>query len=300
MTQDHRAVVDAMRQAIGLSRRALGWTSPNPIVGCVVLDRTGSVAGTGYHRGAGRPHAEVLALAEAGRRAEGGTALVTLEPCAHTGRTGPCALALREAGVARVVYAVPDPNPTAAGGAAYLRAAGIEVIGDVLRMEAEHANRMWLTAVRRRRPFVTWNFTGATDERRPAAEYALRGTHDAVLVGADTIRADDPQMGLPAGMSGRPPIRVVLMSGKRLPQQARVLDDSAPTLVAVDEADQAAMLPGAEVMSPHGTGLSPMTLLSELYARGVRSVLMEGGGGLAPSFALAGLVDRTVGRLDRA
>ena len=143
-----------MLRAIELAARGLGATSPNPVVGCVILAADGAVAGEGWHAYAGGPHAEVAALADAGERARGGTAVVTLEPCARTGRTGPCTEALLGAGIVRVVYAVGDPNPAMAGGAVTLRAAGVAVEGGLRSDEAARGNEAWLHAVRSGRPFV--------------------------------------------------------------------------------------------------------------------------------------------------
>ncbi len=305
-----------MRRAIELSRSALGRTSPNPIVGCVVLDAGGTVAGTGFHRAAGAPHAEVMALAAAGARAAGGTAVVTLEPCTHTGRTGPCTTALLEAGVARVIYAVPDPNPAASGGGSLLRAAGLDVVGGVLRDEAERANEMWLTSVRLGRPFVTWKFAGTVDGRSAAADgssrwitgpearrdgHVLRAEHDAVLVGSGTLRADDPHLGLRHGVDGRPPLRVVIDSAARwITEGARVLDGTAPTLVVTaDDAPAPPLPPGADLLRlPRaGAGLDLAALLKELYERDVRALLVEGGATLAAGLVEAGLVDRVVAYL---
>lgn len=303
------AEVAAMRRAVEIAGTALGRTSPNPVVGCVVLDVDGHPVGEGFHPGAGQPHAEVGALAAAGERARGGTAVVTLEPCAHTGRTGPCAEALLKAGVARVVYAVPDPTPTAAGGARRLREGGAEVVGGVLRAEAERGNELWLTAVRRGRPCVTWKF-GSTLDGRSAAEdgtsrwitgpesrgdvHALRAAHDAVLVGSGTLRADDPHLGLRHGATGKPPLRVVLDRAGSLSPGARVLDDSAPTLVVtgpdapVSDAFETLRVPA------DGNALDVGVLLDELWARDVRSVLLEGGARLAATFVARGLLDRVV------
>ncbi|WP_416973822.1 bifunctional diaminohydroxyphosphoribosylaminopyrimidine deaminase/5-amino-6-(5-phosphoribosylamino)uracil reductase RibD [Streptomyces sp. 4F14] len=301
-----------MRRAVELAATALGATSPNPAVGCVILGADGTVVGEGFHPGAGQPHAEVGALAAAGERARGGTAVVTLEPCAHTGRTGPCAEALLLAGVARVVYAVPDPDPAAAGGAERLRAAGVEVIGGVLRAEAERGNELWLTAVRLKRPCVTWKFGSTLDGRTAAPDgtsrwitgaesrrdaHTLRAVHDAVLVGSGTLRADDPHLGLRHGVAGRPPLRVVLDREGRLPPGARVLDDAAPTLVVTGP-----HVPGPAVDGRHEVLRVPVVdgaldvgvLLDALWARDVRSVLLEGGARLAASFAARGLLDRVV------
>ncbi|WP_371791357.1 bifunctional diaminohydroxyphosphoribosylaminopyrimidine deaminase/5-amino-6-(5-phosphoribosylamino)uracil reductase RibD [Streptomyces sp. NBC_01471] len=304
---------DAMRRAIELAATALGRTSPNPVVGCVLLGPTGRPVGEGFHRGAGHMHAETEALATAGSRARGGTAVVTLEPCAHQGRTGPCADALLSAGVARVVYAVPDPDPVATGGAQKLLAAGVSVAGGVLRAEAERGNELWLTAVRQGRPCVTWKFGGSLDGRSAAPDgtsrwitgsesradaHTLRAQHDAVLVGSGTLRADDPHLGLRHGVAGRPPLRVVLDRTGSISSRARVLDDAAPTLVVVGRGVAAPRLPGrhevVELPAPGGR-LDLKALTDVLYGRGLRSVLVEGGARLAAAFASRGLLDRVVG-----
>ncbi|MFI0780981.1 bifunctional diaminohydroxyphosphoribosylaminopyrimidine deaminase/5-amino-6-(5-phosphoribosylamino)uracil reductase RibD [Streptomyces sp. NPDC021212] len=301
-----------MDRAVALARSHLGRTSPNPVVGCVLLDARGTILGEGVHRGAGNPHAEVEALRAAGARARGATAVVTLEPCTHTGRTGPCTGALLAAGVARVLYAVPDPTPRAGGGAALLRAAGVQVVGDVRREAAEHANELWLTSVRRERPCVTWKFGGTLDGRSGAADgtsrwitgsearadaHRLRAEHDAVLVGAGTLRADDPHLGLRHGVLGKPPLRIVLSRDGVLRPDARVLDAAAPTLVVTAENAVAARLPhGHETVAlPYDTeGLDLTALSRELYRRGLRSVLLEGGAALAAGFARRGMLDRAV------
>ncbi len=302
----------AMRRALELAVTRLGRTSPNPVVGCVLLDADGGTVAEGFHLGAGRPHAEVEALTAAGERARGTTAVVTLEPCAHRGRTGPCADALLAAGVARVVYAVPDPVPGHAGGAGRLRAAGIEVVGGVLREEAERANELWLTATRLGRPCVTWKFGGTLDGRSAAPDgtsrwitgpearadaHGLRATHDAVLVGSGTLRADDPHLGLRHGVFGKPPLRIVLDRTGSIRPGARVLDDAAPTLVVVGESAARPELPdGHEVLALPETGgrLDLAALTGALYERGLRSVLLEGGARLAAEFASRGMLDRVV------
>lgn len=302
----------AMRRAVELAAVALGRTSPNPVVGCVVLDPAGRPVGEGFHRGAGHPHAEVEALTAAGPRARGATAVVTLEPCAHQGRTGPCAEALLAAGVARVLYAVPDPTPGAAGGARRLREAGVEVVPGVLRTDAERVNELWLTAVRRSRPCVTWKFGGTLDGRsaapdgmsrwitgQPAREdvHVLRAAHDAVLVGTGTLRADDPHLGLRHAVPGDPPLRVVLDRTGAIRADARVLDDAAPTLVVIGHGTPHPRLPDPhEVLEvpATGDGLDIAALTGELYRRGLRSLLLEGGAGLAAAFAARGLLDRVV------
>lgn len=263
---------------------------PNPRVGAVVLDQAGRVVGTGHHRGAGTAHAEVVALAEAGDRARGGTAYVSLEPCAHHGRTPPCSLALVQAGVRRVVYAVADPDRRAAGGADVLRAHGVAVEHRELA-EATDVLRHWTFAAGHGRPWVTWKSATTLDGRVAAADgssawitspqaradgHALRARCGAVVVGTGTALADDPSLTTrhPDGsLHERQPLRVVVGS-RPLPDGAAVLDDSAPTL--------------------HLTDRDPHALLSELHTRGVRRVLLEGGPTLAAAWWRAGVVDEVV------
>ncbi|WP_405095488.1 bifunctional diaminohydroxyphosphoribosylaminopyrimidine deaminase/5-amino-6-(5-phosphoribosylamino)uracil reductase RibD [Micromonospora sp. NBC_01412] len=298
------SVDEAMRRAIALAARGLGTASPNPVVGCVLLDPDGEVVGEGFHAYAGGPHAEIVALAQAGRRARGGTAVVTLEPCDHTGRTGPCSHALITAGVARVVVAVPDPDPVAAGGAATLRAAGVRVEFGVRAAEAEAGNVAWLTSVRRGWPYVVWKFAATLDGRSAAADgtsmwitsedaradvHALRGTVDAVIAGVGTVLADDPRLTVRNLRDGtlaiRQPLRVVVDSLGRTPAGARVRDGAAETWIAT--AAQVGTDPDGRVDLP--------ALLAELHRRGVRAALLEGGPSLAGAFLAAGLVDRVVG-----
>ncbi|WP_433349516.1 bifunctional diaminohydroxyphosphoribosylaminopyrimidine deaminase/5-amino-6-(5-phosphoribosylamino)uracil reductase RibD [Micromonospora sp. CA-111912] len=301
---DSGSVDEAMRRAIALAARGLGTASPNPVVGCVLLDPDGEVVGEGFHAYAGGPHAEIVALAQAGRRARGGTAVVTLEPCDHTGRTGPCSRALIVAGVARVVVAVPDPDPVAAGGAATLRAAGVRVEFGVRVAEAEAGNVAWLTSVRRSWPYVVWKFAATLDGRSAAVDgtsmwitseearadvHALRGTVDAVIAGVGTVLADDPRLTVRNLRDGtlaiRQPLRVVVDSLGRTPAGARVRDGAAETWIAT--AGQVGAGPDGRVDLP--------ALLAELHRRGVRAALLEGGPSLAGAFLSAGLVDRVVG-----
>jgi diaminohydroxyphosphoribosylaminopyrimidine deaminase/5-amino-6-(5-phosphoribosylamino)uracil reductase len=283
----------AMRRARELGESVLGTTSPNPAVGAVILAADGTPVGEGATAAPGGPHAEVTALAQAGERARGGTAVVTLEPCAHTGRTGPCADALLAAGVARVVVAVPEPTQLAVGGADRLRAAGVDVVLGVEQAEAEAgALAAWLTGVREQRPFVIWKVAATLDGRVAAADgssrwitgeqtraavHRLRATCDAVVVGSGTVLTDDPQLTV-RDADGRnverQPLRVVVDRGGRLPTTARVLDDAAPTHVSRAE--------------------TPAAVLAELFDRDVRRVLLEGGPMLAAAFLRAGLVDEAV------
>ncbi|SDU67149.1 diaminohydroxyphosphoribosylaminopyrimidine deaminase / 5-amino-6-(5-phosphoribosylamino)uracil reductase [Jiangella alkaliphila] len=309
------AELAAMRRAIELSLNGASTTPPNPDVGCVILDATGATVGEGWHEHAGGPHAEVNALVEAGERARGGTAVVTLEPCDHTGRTGPCTQALIAAGVARVVVAVADPNPVAAGGAATLRAGGVDVEVGVLSDEAATANARWLTPFRTHRPFVVWKFAATLDGRSAAADgtsrwitgaearadvHRLRAAVDTVIVGSGTVRADDPQLtarldgeaadvgGASSRAGGRvvdQPLRVVVDSAGTTPATARVRDGRAETWIAT--ADEVGATPDGRV--------DLARLLDRLYARGRRYVLLEGGPTLAGAFWRAGLIDRVVG-----
>ncbi|MEV0157110.1 bifunctional diaminohydroxyphosphoribosylaminopyrimidine deaminase/5-amino-6-(5-phosphoribosylamino)uracil reductase RibD [Micromonospora sp. NPDC050686] len=297
-------VDEAMRRAVALAARGLGTASPNPVVGCVLLDPDGAVVGEGFHAYAGGPHAEIVALAQAGRRAKGGTAVVTLEPCDHVGRTGPCSLALINAGVNRVVIAVPDPNPVAAGGARTLRDAGVQVEFGVRAAEAEAGNVAWLTSTRRGWPYVVWKYAATLDGRSAAADgtsmwitseaartdvHALRGTVDAVIAGVGTVLADDPRLTARNLRDGtlaiRQPLRVVVDSAGRTPVDARVRDAAAPTWVAT--ATEVGAGPDGRVDLP--------ALLAELHRRGVRAALLEGGPRLAGAFLAAGLVDQVVG-----
>jgi diaminohydroxyphosphoribosylaminopyrimidine deaminase/5-amino-6-(5-phosphoribosylamino)uracil reductase len=289
------AEVAAMHRALALADTVRGRTSPNPAVGAVLLDTTGHLAGEGATAAAGGPHAEIAALGEAGESARGGTAVVTLEPCAHTGRTGPCTEALIAAGVARVVYAVDDPNAEAAGGAQRLRAAGVEVVAGVeAHAAATGALRPWLHAMRTGRPYVTWKFAATLDGRVAAADYTsrwisssasradahrLRATVDAILVGSGTVLTDDPHLTVrEAGtVALHQPLRVVLDRRHRVPDDAQVLDDAAETVVLDTAVPQFAM--------------------KALYDRGVRHVLLEGGPTLAGAFVEARCVDEVIAYL---
>lgn len=309
----------AMRRAIDLADAALGVSNPNPAVGAVVLDAAGAVAGEGATRPTGGAHAEIGALAAAGERARGGTLVTTLEPCRHTGRTGPCTTAIIDAGVRRVVFALDDPHAAAAGGGDELRAAGIDVEGGALADEALPALEPWLVAVRRRRPHVTWKYAATLDGRTAAADgtsrwvtgpearrdvHRLRAHADAVVVGIGTVLADDTQLTVRDWPAERQPLRVVVDGQARTPLSARILDDAARTLVAVGiDADpvraKALRDTGAEVVElpRRDARLDITALLAALFERDALRVLLEGGATLAGSFVRERLVDRVVGYL---
>lgn len=296
------AEIAAMRRAIVLSSSCGEATHPNPNVGALVLDASGAVVGEGWHEQAGGPHAEVLALRQAGGRARGGTVVVTLEPCAHTGRTGPCTDALVAAGVGRVVYAAADETALAGGGAQVLGQAGVDVEAGVLRREAERANERWLTRVRDQRPFVIWKVAATLDGRVAAKDgtsrwvssdesrrdaHRLRSECDTIVAGVGTVLADDPHLTVrdqDGSLSGEQPLRVVVDSSGRTPRSARVLDDAAPTWVAT----------AAELGSGTNGGVDLGALMKALWSRERTLVLLEGGPALAGAFVRAGLVDRVV------
>jgi diaminohydroxyphosphoribosylaminopyrimidine deaminase / 5-amino-6-(5-phosphoribosylamino)uracil reductase len=287
------AETSAMRRALAIARTPGVPLGPNPRVGCVLLDPSGGELAEGFHRGAGNPHAEVEALRALGGPATGMTAVVTLEPCNHTGRTGPCARALVDAGVARVVYAQRDPNALAAGGEATLRAAGVDVASGLLLDEAAGVNRAWTFAHRHGRPFVTWKLATSLDGRSAAADgtsrwvsnvAARRDTHrlraecDVVLAGTGTVLVDDPQLTVRDEVDSplpraRQPLRAV-MGLRGIPASSRVLDGHAETV--------------------HLRTRDPHEALESLYARDRQHVFLEGGPHLAAAFLKAGLVDEVV------
>jgi diaminohydroxyphosphoribosylaminopyrimidine deaminase/5-amino-6-(5-phosphoribosylamino)uracil reductase len=306
-----------MARALGLAAEGLGLTSPNPAVGAVLV-RDGAVVGEGFHRVAGGPHAEAVALAAAGDGARGATCYVTLEPCAHHGRTPPCADALIRAGVARVVAACRDPDPRTDGkGLARLEAAGIAVTVGVAEAEARALNRAFITRVTTGRPHVTlksamtldgkiaaWDGASRwiTGEAARLEAHRLRFRSDAILVGAGTVKKDDPELTvrLP-GAPAKEPLRVVADTRLRIATDARILSAGTParTLVAGGApvpARRAAALRarGVEVLElPQADRRVDLrALLAELARRSVVAVLVEGGGELGAAMVEAGLVDR--------
>ncbi|TSD94682.1 bifunctional diaminohydroxyphosphoribosylaminopyrimidine deaminase/5-amino-6-(5-phosphoribosylamino)uracil reductase RibD [Skermania sp. ID1734] len=277
-----------MNAAIAAAESVRGTTYPNPPVGAVILDAAGEVAGVGATQPPGGPHAEVMALRHAGERARGGTAVVTLEPCNHHGRTPPCTEALLTAGIVAVHFAVEDPHPQAAGGAKRLAAAGIHVQSGLgADAVARGPLRAWLFKQRNGRPHITWKFAASLDGRSAAEDgssqwitghqarahvHAERAKLDAVIVGTGTVLTDDPWLTarLPDGeLAPHQPTRVVV-GFRELPRTARILDESAPTL--------------------HLRTHSTADVLDAL--REHTDVLLEGGPQLAGAFLRAELVDR--------
>jgi diaminohydroxyphosphoribosylaminopyrimidine deaminase/5-amino-6-(5-phosphoribosylamino)uracil reductase len=304
-----------MRLALHEASKALGRTSPNPAVGAVIV-KDGRVVARGHHERAGGPHAEVVALRRAKGRAAGADLYTTLEPCDHFGKTPPCSLAVIEAGVRRVFVATQDPNPRVNGrGIARLRAAGVQVITDVLRPECEALNAPWFRFITAGRPWVTLKAAitldgriatrsgdsrWVTGEEARAEVHRLRDVADAVLVGAGTAAADDPRLTtrLPRGR-GRDPVRVVLDSGLKLPRKLALFHpaSAAPTLVAHVTDRDPRFGPGVEALRCRATRdgqVDLQDLLAKLAARGVTHLLVEGGGQVSASFLRAGLVDRVV------
>lgn len=279
-----------MALAVEQADRVKGGTYPNPPVGAVILDADGEVAGVGATQPPGGPHAEVMALRRAGRKAAGGTAVVTLEPCNHHGRTPPCVDALLAAEVSAVVYAVPDPNPVAAGGAARLGESGVTVTAGVLGdAVAGGVLREWLHKQRTGKPHVTWKFATSVDGRSAAADgssqwitseaartdvHRRRAVADAIVVGTGTVLVDDPVLTarLPDGsLAERQPLRVVV--GKReISSDSRVLNDDSRTMVIRTR--------------------DPQEVLRALSDR--TDVILEGGPTLAGAFLRAGAIDRIV------
>ncbi|MCI5048142.1 MAG: bifunctional diaminohydroxyphosphoribosylaminopyrimidine deaminase/5-amino-6-(5-phosphoribosylamino)uracil reductase RibD [Aquisalinus sp.] len=309
-----------MMRAIDLARRAEGYTSPNPMVGCV-LAKDGRILGEGFHARPGTPHAEANALRAAGEQAHGATAYVTLEPCNHYGSNPPCTEGLIKAGVAEVVYAVSDPNPVAAGGDDRLRDAGIKVRSGLCASEAAHLNRFWLHHIRQQTPYVIAKFASSLDgkiatrtgdskwitsEAARLRGHDLRQACDAIIVGVDTIISDDPSLTargkLPAGhRQAAHPLRVVLDSTGRVPLEAKIFRSTTPgkTLLATTTAmpalkEQALRGRGVEVvrLKADTAGRPDLSsLLTALHERNVLSCMIEGGGKVLGSFFDARLVD---------
>jgi len=305
-----------MSHALALAARALGRVAPNPAVGCVIVDTQDRIVGRGHTQTGGRPHAETVALSEAGAAAKGATAYVTLEPCAHTGKTPPCAAALEQAGVKRVVSAMLDPDPRVNGaGLKQLRDAGIEVTNGVLEREAARLNEGFLRRVRDGRPMVTLKIAQSLDgrtalssgasrwitgEQSRAFAHLLRAQHDAILIGIGTARADDPRLDCRLeGLEDQSPLRIVLDTHARLSENSAIAATAreTPTLLITGEGKARPDLEalGVEIVSlPRGPDarIDISALLKELGRRGVTRLLVEGGAEVHASFLRAGMMDR--------
>ncbi|PCD76207.1 bifunctional diaminohydroxyphosphoribosylaminopyrimidine deaminase/5-amino-6-(5-phosphoribosylamino)uracil reductase RibD [Pseudothioclava arenosa] len=307
-----------MALALSLAGRGLGNVWPNPAVGCVIV-RAGRVVGRGWTQPGGRPHAERRALDQAGAAARGATAYVTLEPCAHHGKTPPCAEALVAAGVARVVSALEDPDPRVSGkGHALLRAAGLEVETGVMAVEARALQVGFLSRIERGRPWVALKLATSFDGRiatqtgesqwitGPEARayvHALRARFDAVMVGGGTVRADDPLLTVRGFTPLRQPVRVVASAALDLPRDRMAASVSEAPLwlvhagAAPQEAREWWAAQGAELIevAASGAGLAPEAILAALGTRGLTRVFCEGGGRFAAALLRAGLVDELIG-----
>lgn len=314
---------EQMALALQLAAHGLYSTAPNPAVGCVVLDSTGATVGTGWHRKAGEAHAEVLAIAAAGEAARGGTAYVTLEPCAHHGRTPPCVEAVIRAGLRRVVAAMRDPNPRVAGtGLQQLREAGVEVAVGLLEREARELNRGFISRMERGRPWVTVKMGASLDGRTALADGAskwitsgvaradvqkLRARASAVLTGIGTVLADDPALTVrepELPLYGRQPLRVIFDARGQLLPTSRVVNDGYETLLMTSQQGagqlqargvhaQTQLVVESLPVDANGR-LDPRVALQRLAERECNEVLVEAGARLAGSFIAAGLVDELV------
>jgi diaminohydroxyphosphoribosylaminopyrimidine deaminase/5-amino-6-(5-phosphoribosylamino)uracil reductase len=307
--------IDHMRRALALAERGRGSTSPNPMVGAVIVDRDGVVVGRGAHEFAGGPHAEVHALGEAGERARGATLYCTLEPCSHTGRTGPCAPAVAAAGVARVVVATEDPNPVVAGrGLRILRDRGIDVSVGVLGAEAERLNAPFFMMMRRGRPFVTMKVAISADGRMAAAPgtatritgptadrliHRERAEVDAVAVGSGTVLSDDPRLTPRVAFRKRPLVRVIFDSRLRTPPSARLFSTlgAGPVIIVTTPSFASAGQDRVRALTAAGASVELVdgglpSALERLAALGITSVVVEGGATLHRAFWDAGVVDR--------
>jgi diaminohydroxyphosphoribosylaminopyrimidine deaminase/5-amino-6-(5-phosphoribosylamino)uracil reductase len=311
--------VDYMKKALSLAKIAAGYTSPNPAVGCVIV-KDSRIIGTGYHRKAGTPHAEVWALREAGDQAEGSTVYVTLEPCAHYGRTPPCAKALVEKKVAKVVIAMLDPNPLVAGkGAAILRKAGIKVEIGLLSREAAQLNEAFIKWMMVKQPFIVAKLAQSLDGRiasrtgksqwitnnwaRRYGHY-LRSVYDGILVGINTILLDNPMLTCRIEREGQEaphqPVRIVLDSQGRIPLTARVVMDQTTSTIVVtteqcpSEKKTALEKAGVQVLIvPQREGHVDLpSALEALGQAGIQSILIEGGSAVQGSFFDAHMVDK--------
>jgi diaminohydroxyphosphoribosylaminopyrimidine deaminase/5-amino-6-(5-phosphoribosylamino)uracil reductase len=304
-----------MRHALRLAERGLGRVAPNPSVGCVIVTEDERVIGRGRTADGGRPHAETVALQQAGNHARGATAYVTLEPCAHHGQTPPCADALIEAGLRRVVVAVEDPDPRVGGrGLARLREAGIEVVTGVLAKDAARVNAGFFLKIRQNRPLVTLKIAQSLDGRTATAAgdskwitgdasrtfgHLLRARHDAILIGIETALADDPELSCRiAGLQFQSPLRVVLDTRLRLGERSKLARsaDRIPTRVYTSVQSKSVLAAsGMDIVqvSRDARGRPDVgAVLNDLAGRGITRLLVEGGASVHASFLDRGYADR--------
>jgi diaminohydroxyphosphoribosylaminopyrimidine deaminase/5-amino-6-(5-phosphoribosylamino)uracil reductase len=304
---------DYMDRALALAQRGRGRTSPNPMVGAVVVSVDGVIEGQGFHERAGEPHAEVHALARAGARARGATLYCTLEPCCHVGRTGPCVERIVEAGISRVVAAIEDPNPKVSGrGFAFLRERGIAVDVGLRGVEAARLNQPFLTMMGRRRPFVILKAAASVDGfiaaaagqrtklTSPAADrhaHAARAEVDAIGVGSETILVDDPRLTARGAYRERPLARVIFDRRLRTPASASVLSTGgAGPVIIVTTAEAAARSERRGPLEARGARIevaapTVRAALERLAAGGIGSILLEGGAALHAAAWREGVVD---------
>lgn len=304
-----------MKMALDLAATAKGRTNPNPVVGAILV-KDGVIVGSGLHRKAGEPHAEVHAFRMAGEHAKGATLYVTLEPCSHFGKTPPCANLVKESEVSRVVVAMQDPNPQVAGrGIGLLRDAGIEVEVGILEEEAKLLNERFIHNMITRTPFViskvattldgkiaTYNGHSKwiTGEKSRHNVHLLRNEVDAILVGIGTVLADDPMLTTRLETGGKNPIRIVLDSDLKTPLDAKITDcrDAKTWIVTKENVDSerinAFEEKGVELLyvPKTETGLDLSVLMNKLYEKGVTDVLVEGGSEINGSFLRAGLINK--------
>ena len=302
-----------MQLALNLAKSAEGHTNPNPLVGAVLV-KDGMIVGTGLHRKAGEPHAEVHAFRMAGEHAKGATLYVTLEPCSHFGKTPPCANLVKESGVKRVVVAMQDPNPSVAGrGIALIRDAGIEVKVGVLEEEAQRLNERFVHNMLTERPFVVSKYamtldgkiataTGhskwITSEAARADVHRVRDRMDGILVGVGTVLADDPKLTARlADREGKHPTRIILDRSLRTPLSAHVANtNEAPTIIVTEVTDEEKLAPFKEfgVQFIHADLNDLQNVLKQLYRHGITDILVEGGGEVNGSFLRANVIDKFI------
>ena len=296
-----------MRRAIALAKRGHGNTSPNPMVGCVLVKR-GRIIGEGYHKNFGGPHAEPQAIAKAGKAARGATAFVNLEPCCYFGKTPACSKALIKAGISRVVFGVRDPNPKVAGkGKAALRRAGISVEEGLLAQECETLNRGFFSLIKKGRPYVILKAAASLDGRIQTANgeskwitspqaralsRKMRAGVDAILVGRGTVVADNPRL---TASGSKHPLRIVLDTHQKTPRSAKLLKQPGASLIVSSKIPNG-KLPETDTLQhlrvpKRGARLDLKKALAAIAKRGVRSLLVEGGSDIHTAFLEAGLVD---------